>query len=254
MALSQALVMQWLGQFLWPFLRLTGLMLTAPLLSSAMMPAMVKAIIAAAFALALAGWLPHLPPYPADPFTAIGIGLTQIAFGAAIGMVMQLIVQAIASVGEIAGLSMSLSFAELQMLGAGGDTPVLYDIMSWAGLVGFMAAGGVEWLFSALFHSFDHGVGLPDLGVWGGYAQLGNMLIGSAVALSLPVIAIALCINLTIGLTTVFAPQLNLLSIGFPLLILGGLWVMTESVFYIGHALRFMLQAGMQSLGGLIHG
>ncbi|HTQ71242.1 MAG TPA: flagellar biosynthetic protein FliR [Acidocella sp.] len=254
MELNQAQILHWLGQFLWPFLRITGLMLTAPLLGSQMLPAMIKAIFAAAFALALAGWLPHLPPYPSDPFAAIGMGLTQIAFGAAMGMVMQLVVGAIASVGEIAGLSMSLSFAELELRGATGDTPVLYDIMSWAGLIGFMACGGVEWLFSALYHSFDQGVGLPGPGAWGGYAQLGGLLISSAVALSLPVIAIALCINLTVGLATVFAPQLNLLSIGFPLLILGGLWVLTQSVFYIGHGLPGLMQSGMRAVGALLHG
>ena len=35
---TQPELMQWLGQFLWPFLRITGLCLTAPLYGSSMVP------------------------------------------------------------------------------------------------------------------------------------------------------------------------------------------------------------------------
>ena len=254
MVLSQAQILAWLGQFLWPFLRITGLFLTAPVFGSSMIPGTIKAVMAAAFAACLALWLPALPPFPPDPLSAIYAGLTQIAYGALLGMVMQIVISAVASAGEIAGLAMGLSFAELQFREAPGVTPVLYNIMLWAGLLGFMAAGGPVWLFAALANSFDHGIFLPGIGAWSALAATGGTLISSAVCLAMPVLAVSLCVNLTVGLTTVFAPQMNLLTIGFPLLILAGLWVMAGSVFDTGHIVSHLMLQGMQLLSEIEHG
>lgn len=254
MVLSQQQVMLWLGHFLWPFLRITGLFITAPIYGSSMIPSVMKAVLAATFAAALAVWLPNLPAFPGDPLSAIYTGITQIAFGAMLGMVMQIVISAVASTGEIAGLAMGLSFSELQFGETSGITPVLYDIMLWAGLLGFMAAGGPVWLFAAVAHSFQNGVGLGSISSWTSLAALGDTLISSAVCLAMPVLAVSLCVNLTVGLTTVFAPQMNLLTIGFPLLILAGLWMMAGSVFYTGHVIQHLMTVGMNALANIIHG
>ncbi len=151
--------MLWLGHFLWPFLRITGLFLTAPLYGSSLIPGMVKAMLAAG-AGRLAGLLAAGPAaLPGDPFSAIFTGFMQITYGAVLGMAMQIVVAAIACAGEIVGLAMGLSFAELQFRESPGATPVLSDLMLWAGLMGFMAAGGPVWLFAALAHSFAQGSG-----------------------------------------------------------------------------------------------
>ncbi len=255
MVLDQAQIMLWLGHFLWPFLRITGLLLTAPLYGSNLIPSMVKAILAATYAAALAMWLPNLPPFPADPFSAFYAGIVQIAYGALLGMVMQIVITSIACAGEIAGLSMGLSFAELQFRESSGITPVLYDVMLWAGLLGFMAAGGPLWLFSALAHSFGHGIGVAPLSSWASLAGLGGTLISTALGLALPVVAVSLCVNLTVGLTTIFAPSMNLLSIGFPLLILAGLWVVTASLPAIGPTAAHLTTTCMDAVTALLpHG
>ena len=246
--------MLWLGHFLWPFLRITGIMLTAPILGSSMVPNMVKAILAAAYAAALAGWLPNLPAFPDDPFAAMYIGTTQLAFGAMIGMVMQVVISAVACAGEIAGLSMSLSFSELQFRDSTGSTPVLYDIMLWAGMIGFLVAGGPEWIFVALFHSFDNGVDLSGFTSWSDLAGMGEILFRAALCLALPVMMITLCINLTVGFTTVFAPQMNILSIGFPLLILAGIWAMSDSILYTGHVMNSLMNTGVSSIAEMARG
>lgn len=252
MVVSEAAILLWLGHFLWPFLRITGLFLTAPLYGSPLIPGMVKAMLAAAFAAALALWLPNLPPFPADPPAAIYAGITQITYGAVLGTIMQIVVASIASAGEIAGLAMGLSFAELQFRASSGATPVLYDIMLWAGLLGFMAVGGPVWMFSALAHSFANGITPPPLGSWVALADLGGTLFSAAIGLALPVLAVSLAVNFTVGLATVFAPSLNLLSIGFPLLILSGLWVMLASLPAIGPAALHLTHTCMAALTTLM--
>ncbi len=118
-----------------------------------------------------------------------------------------------------------------------------------------MAAGGPVWLFAALAHSFDHGIGTAPPGSWAALAMLGGTLFSTAVTLALPVLAVSLAINFTVGLATVFSPSLNLLSIGFPLLILGGLWVMLASLPAIAPVAQHLMLICMEAVSTLLpHG
>jgi flagellar biosynthetic protein FliR len=252
MVLNQAQILLWLGHFLWPFLRITGLFLTAPFYGSAFIPGQVKAITAAAFAAALAMWLPGLPPFPADPISAIIDGIIQLSFGAVLGLAMQITLTGVTCAGEIVGLSIGLGFAELQFREASAVTPVLYDFMFWVALMGYIAVGGPVWMFAAIAHSFQSGIGVGNLGSWSALNNLGGTVITSAVWLALPVMAVALSINITVGLTTVFAPQMNLLTIGFPILVLVGLWIFLGSVGFVDHGIHRALSTAMDAISGII--
>jgi flagellar biosynthetic protein FliR len=251
MVLSEPDGWRWLGQFLWPFLRLTGLFLTAPLYSSALIPRSVKLAVITSYATALAFWLPALPAFPADPVAVFLAAGAQIIFGGLLGLAMQIVVAAVASAGELAGLSVGLGFAELQFRDAATATPVLYDIMLWIGLMGYLAAGGPVWLFAGLAHSFQHGISPALLASWQDASALGGSLIGAAVLLAAPVLAVALCINLTVGLAAMFAPQMNLLTIGFPLLILGGLWVFAGASGFMAREIGHLLNLGSVCIGAM---
>jgi len=254
MVVTQPEILAWLGHFLWPFLRVTGLFLTAPLYGSPLIPSQVKAVLAAMYATALAFWVPNLPPFPGDPATVIYQGVLQISLGAVIGLSAQIVVFAIAGAGEIAGLSIGLGFAELQFREATTATPVLYDIMFWAGMMGFFAAGGPVWLFAALAHSFQAGIGIGGDVSWHALLLLGGIVFSGAVSLAMPVLAVALSVNITVGLLSIFAPQLNVLTIGFPLLILAGLWMLAASTFYAGPDFLALMRAGLNATAAVLHG
>jgi flagellar biosynthetic protein FliR len=214
---------------------------------------MVKAAFTFALAASLSLWLPNLPACPGAPAAAMVAGFGQIAYGALLGLLMQLVIATISCAGEIAGLAMGLSFAELTFRDSPGVTPVLYDVMVWVGLAAYMAVGGPVWLFSALAHSFDHGIGLPSLSHWEAFSQAGQLLFSGAVSLALPVLAVCLCVNLVVGLTTVFAPSMNLLSIGFPLLILAGLWVLVGETPAMGRTISGLMLPTETSVAALLH-
>ena len=254
MALTEPAILAWLGHFLWPFLRVSGLFLTAPLYSSPLIPAQVKVVLAAGYAAALAFWLPTLPPFPGDAPAAIYDGVIQISAGAVIGLAAQIVLYAIAGAGEIAGLSVGLGFAELQFRQATTDTPVLLDIMFWVGMMGFFAAGGPIWLFAALAKSFQAGLFTQNLVTWNSLTLFGGVIFSAAVSLALPVLAVALTINITVGLLSVFAPQLNVLTVGFPLLILTGLWMLSFSSAYFAPGFTQLMRLALEVTANLAHG
>jgi flagellar biosynthetic protein FliR len=83
----------------------------------------------------------------------------------------------------------------------------------------------------------------------------GGSIITTAVTLALPVMAVSLAINITIGLLTVFSPQLNLLTIGFPLLILGGLSILTISLGAVPGSIEHLLNRSVKVISAMIpHG
>lgn len=254
MELTETGILAWLGHFLWPFLRVSGLFLTAPLYSSPLIPSQVKVVLAAAYAAALAFWLPGLPPFPGDAPAAIYDGVIQISVGAVIGLAAQIVVYAVAGAGEVAGLSVGLGFAELQFRQATTDTPVLLDIMFWAGMMGFFAADGPVWLFAALVKSFQAGLFTQNVYAWNSLTLFGGVIFSAAVSLALPVLAVALTINMTVGLLSVFAPQLNVLTVGFPLLILTGLWMLSFSSAYFGQDFGDLMRQAVEVTARLVDG
>ncbi len=253
MELTQAQVLYWLGQFLWPFMRITGLMLTAPILSSSMIPNMVKSMLAALYAICMAGWLHNLPPIPADPFTVTFLGAEQIFYGALIGIAMQFIINAVSCAGEIASMAMSLSFSVLQFRDAEGSSTVLSNIYLWVATVAYITLGGPEWMFAAIYHSFDVGVSVAPLHSTMDLVSMARVFLTTAIGLALPVITITLCVNLSVGLTTVYASQMNLLSIGFPILILCGMWVLAQSVLYFQDPYIHAMRDAMGVTANIIH-
>lgn len=216
---------------------------------------MVKALLVAALALCLAMWLPDLPPYPGDPIDAILTGFEQIAYGSMLGITMQIVIAVFTSAGEVLGQTMGLSFADLQFNATSGVSSVFSDLMFWAGFLGYIAVGGPIWLFAALVHSFAHGVAAFSVLNWAGLAILGQTLFSAAIELALPVMAVTLCVNLTVGLMTVFAPSMNLLSIGFPLLVLSGLWVLVAEVPLFAVVTHHVMQSCEMALNNILsHG
>lgn len=255
MVLNEHYLLMWFGRFLWPFLRITGLFLTAPFFGSSFIPGIVKAILVAGLSLSLAMWLPGLPPYPTDPISAIYVGFIQIVCGAILGITMQVIIAIFSSAGEIIGQVMGLSFASLPFKAEAGETSVFSNLLFWPGFLGYIAIGGPIWLFSALVGSFAHGAGVLPISGWVNLALLGNVLFEKAVELALPIIAVTLCVNLTVGLMTVFSPSMNLLSIGFPLLILSGLWILVAEIPLFSVFIHQAFGACVQTLQTMIpHG
>lgn len=236
MVVTESQILNWFGQFVWPFSRCSGLVLTAPIIGSRYMPGRVRVVIATTLALVLAAAVPNLPPLPADPWQVMAQAGMNVLNGAALGFVMWVAVTAITVSGEMMGLSMSLGFARLSAPVTGTSMPVLSEIMLWAGLMAYLAASGPEWLISALVHSFhtDPSATIPS-GGWHAIATLGMTMFLNGLWLALPVIVAGLAVNAMLGVITGLAPSLNIFSIGFPLLFLMGMWILLSTSLDIQH-------------------
>lgn len=252
MVITQSQILTWLGHFVWPFARTSGLVMTAPLIGSRYVPARVRVLVAAVLALVLASALPNLPPLPDDPWRVMAYAGANVFYGATLGFVMWVAVSAITVSGEMMGLSMGLGFARLTAPATGTVMPVVSELMLWAGLMAYLAAGGPQWLVAALYHSFSaNPFAHVSSGGWHAIALEGERMFTDGLWLALPVVIAGLAVNAVLGVVTSLAPALNIFSIGFPLLYLMGMWLLLASSSDIQNVFEHTYQQSVNLVGHL---
>ena len=242
----------WIAAFLWPFLRVLGLIIAEPVLGNTNVPAPAKVGLAIFIALVLA---PVIPPVPAvDPASAAGmlIAAQQLMIGLALGFILRIALTAAETAGQLIGLQMGLGFAVFFDPESSAQTAVVGQFLGMFAILVFLSMDGHALVITALAHSFTTlpisadpvaPNGLRLLLEWGGEIFRTGLLI------SLPVVAALLIANTAVGVMTRAAPQLNIFAVGFPLTLTVGFFGLWLAVPYIGPALeRLFDQAVLTAL------
>lgn len=215
----------WAMGLLWPFLRITGVFMAAPLWGGRNTPWRLRFALAVVLA-----WFiqPLIPPMPAvDPLSiaSLLIAVQQVVIGLAMGFILQMVFAAFSIAGENIALGMGLGFAQLADPQTGVQSPVLGQYYGILVMLLFLALNGHLILIKLLVNSFTtlpvglHGLSGKSLWAlvgWGGH------MYAAAVLVALPAIASLLLVNISFGVITRASPQLNIFAVGFPMTILIG--------------------------------
>nr|WP_225561519.1 flagellar biosynthetic protein FliR [Rhodanobacter sp. DHB23] len=228
-----ALLLPWLGRFLWALARVGGLFLLAPVFSSSAMLPRVRLSLA----LMLAAILAPLAPATVEVVGIAGVVTLagQVVIGATVGFVLKLVFGAVQFGGDLVGQSMSLSFAQDVDPQAGGSTGVLGQFyLTLASLI-FLAMDGHLQLIALLAGSF-HGASsasMIDAGGLHAVLAFGTQLFGGAVRVALPAMTSLLVVNIGFAAISRAAPAMNLFAVGFPITVTLGfvaLWLSLRSL------------------------
>lgn len=204
-------------------IRLSAFFLSAPFFGAAAIPIQARVIISVVIAFSFYGLI-EVPDPKNLPFLAlIEIVLIEIAIGLSLGLAFTIIFSAVALTGEKIAASAGLGFAAQMDPNSGGQTPVISQFLNLFAIAAFLSLSGHLHVISLLRMSYD----VLPLGedfnfgalIKGGLEAAGHMFT-IASQLMLPVVSILLLANITVGVVTRSAPQLNLFSFGFPLTIL----------------------------------
>lgn len=227
--LTDAMVVDWFGRFLWPFFRILGLMMTAPLLGTRSVPARFRVIAGATLAAVIG---PLAPPVdPIDPLTIPGglVAVHQVIIGAALGLAVRLVFLTFEISGQLIAQQMGLGFASMVDPQTGAQVPVVAQFYVTMATLLFLVLDGHLMLVKTLAESFEVlpvGAGmLPAEGLWAFFDWMGY-LIAEALRLALPVITALLIVNVGFGVMSRAAPQLNIFVVGFPVMMVAGLATM----------------------------
>ncbi|MFM8466624.1 MAG: flagellar biosynthetic protein FliR [Oxalobacteraceae bacterium] len=227
MTLLAAEIVERFYMFLWPMLRISALLVTAPLFSLDALTLPIRimlALVVTLFVYPLIQW-PVI-----DPVTANGILqiVNQLFIGAMMGLMLQVAVGALTLAGQTISSSMGLSMATL-IDPAVGNVPVIAQFIVICSTLVFLGFGGHVIMLSMVLDSFRAvPIGANILGqvafskvvAWSSMIFLGGVLI------ALPVMVALLFINIGLGVITRAAPTLNIFSVGFPASIAAGFLVL----------------------------
>lgn len=226
MNFTEAEIIGQVALFIWPLLRISALFVAVPLFSMQAVPARVRLILSVAITFVV---MPLLPPLPAiDMFSYAGImtALAQVVIGLASGFIVQLVFAAVVFAGQGIALSMGLGFASMVDPQNGQQVPVIAQLYVITTTLIFLSLDGHLLLIKMLIDSFTSlPVGMDSLSktdMWAIIAWSSRLFAGGLL-LAMPVIVSLLLVNISFGVATRAAPQLNIFSVGFPVTLMLGI-------------------------------
>ena len=225
--LTDAQISTWVASFMLPLFRVAAVLMTMPVFGTTLMPTRVRLYFALAITVVIVPGLPPMPKVEALDLSALLLIGEQIIIGALFGMALQLLFQAFVVAGQIIAIQMGLAFASMVDPANGVNVTVISQFLTMLVTLLFLAMNGHLVVFEVLTESFTTlpvGGGLIVNHFWDLAGRMGWVL-GSALLLVLPAVTALLVVNIAFGVMTRAAPQLNIFSIGFPLTLVLGLFI-----------------------------
>lgn len=239
--------------FLWPMIRISALLLTAPPFSSSVFNLRVRTIVA----LGLTWMVYPLHNWPLiDPLSAPGIVeiFNQIVIGASMGLVLQVVVAALVLAGHAISAAMGLTMSSM-IDPSVGNVPILSQFLIILSTLIFVGTGGHAMLLGLVLESFRWlpiGQSLMNQDAYGLIVRWSSMIFLGGLLLALPVMVSLLFINIGLGVVTRAAPSLNIFAVGFPAMIIAGFIVLLVSMDSIGGRISWLWVQGFATLRTLL--
>ena len=239
--------------FLWPMLRISALLTSAPIFSLRALNLRVRILLALAIT-----WLVYpLHDWPKiDPVSAAGLVeiFNQLAIGLLMGMSLQVVTAAMLVGGQSVSNAMGLSMASMIDPNL-GNVPVIAQFLLILATLIFVGLGGHALLLNLVVESFNSlpiGSNLMSTEAMKQVIAWSSMLFLGALLTALPVMVALLFINIGLGVATRAAPSLNIFSVGFPAMIFAGFGVLILALPGIGARIQWLWMQGFFQVRTLV--
>jgi len=193
-------------------------LLAAPLLLAALVTGLVVGLFQAATQIQ-EQTLSFIPKLLAMVVALFITSLQQLLIGVAMGLLVLMAFNAVTMAGESIAITMGLGFALMNDPQNGMQVPMVSQFYLVLATLLFLAYDGHHAILMLVNNSFTlMPVGKP-LGadsLWI-LVSWGATIFYGALAIAIPALAAMLTVNITMGVITRAAPQLNIFSVGFPI-------------------------------------
>ncbi len=218
--------------------RLSGMLVSAPFFSTFTIPEQVKALFACFVAFIMYPFVAAKTGnvLPSNMPQLIVLLLLEFSIGFFIGFIADLVFQGIRMSGSILSIQMGLSMSEILDPASGEQQTAVSTIYIYLATLIFFATGAHQWLFEAVYLSFN---AIP-IGFWGfingGLIQSVLVLSGQvfqiAFGLIMPIFAVLLVADVLLGLMSKMMPQMNIFMVSLPFKVFAGLLLIL--IFLLG--------------------
>ena len=233
MNFTEAQIIGQTASFIWPLLRISAMFVTVPVFSIQAVPARVRLILSVALTLVVIPLLPPLPAIEMFSYEGLIVAVQQLAIGLLSGFIVQLVFASVVFAGQGIALSMGLGFASMVDPENGQQVPVVAQFYVICTMLIFLSLDGHLLLIKMLLDSFrSMPIGLDGINktdIWT-IMTWSTRLFAGGLLLSMPVIISLLLINVSFGVATRAAPQLNIFSVGFPVTLMLGILLIWQTL------------------------
>ncbi len=198
--------------------RLSGLMIFAPVFNSSAIAPRIKAGFVIALTVLLAPVVAGVPGAGGELSVQSIAG--ELGVGLVFGLSLMMLTESLLFAGTLLGMSFSFSLVNLLDPNTQVETPVLGQMLGWLGVLVVLGAGLDRVLLAAVVRSFcvvpaGHAVVLAGTGA--ALAKMGGGIFLAGLQLAAPVMAAALVVEMTVSMVSRLAPMLPVQVIGVPL-------------------------------------
>ena len=238
-------------------LRAGSFVLSSPLFGMRAVPTPIRVVISFILGLAVVSFTGLPSEEILSSLNFIFIVLVEIAVGLTAGLIVTIWFASVALAGEKMATSAGLGYAAQIDPQAGGQTPVVSVILNLFLIVLFVSLDGHLLMLRVFFESFSilpiGSIPPPMALIGAGIKAAGSMFIAASLIM-LPVVGIILMINVSAGIMTRSAPQLNLFSFVFPVTILGAFIILYFSTGTMALAFSDLIFSSIEALEDLMLG
>jgi flagellar biosynthetic protein FliR len=235
--------------------RVSGLMMFCPFLGSDAVPLPVKAGLTLVLTAVL---------HPLHGPAALSLGSwqwAQVALGEAViglmlGLVANFLFEAAVMAGQILGVQIGYSLANVFDPQTQADTPVLSAFHQMAALLIFLELDVHHWLLRSMAHSFSYlppGAAMATLAAASGLLHAAGGIFLAGVQIAAPSLVATLVADMALGFLGKASPQLPVLFIGLAVKNLVGLTVLIAAMAYWPRMFNQQFAQAIQTAERLLH-
>lgn len=255
MNFSEDELLAYLASFVWPFFRVSSMFVTVPVFSVRAVPAKVRVMAGALITLVIMPTLPAMPEIEFFAYQGLMVAIQQIALGVTAGFILQMVFSIMLFAGQTIAYSMGLGFASMVDPATGVQVPVIAQLFVISGSLVFLAVDGHLLLIEMLaqsFHTLPVGsMGMDKSDLWR-VISWSSLIFADGLLLSMPVMATLLFVNISFGVASKAAPQLQIFGVGFPITIMLGMGLIWIGLPTLLEGFGDMLHNGFALVGELL--
>lgn len=228
MVIEFAQINDWLAQHIFPFARISGMLMAMVIIGTRTVTPRVRLFLALAITVVAMPMIKPVGPVELFSLNTISLIALQTFIGAAAGLVTRLVFETFVIAGQTIAMQTGLGFASLIDRSTGVNVPALGQMFVMIATLIFLSVDGHLELIKMIVASFDS-LPITESGVF--FFRLDKMvlwaesLFSSAFMMVLSAIVALLVMNLALGIMTRAAPSLNIFAIGFPIMTITGMFI-----------------------------
>jgi flagellar biosynthetic protein FliR len=227
--ISEEQLSQFIGQYLWPLLRISAFYFAVPVIGARTVPARVRIILTLFTSIMIA---PVLPPAPVVSFVSAQgfmMIIQEVLIGLALGFAMQVVLHVFVLAGQFIAMKMGLGFAAMNDPSSGVSVTILSQFYLLVSTLLFLASNGHLVVLQLMIDSFTTfpigGAGMNSVHFMT-IVDLGSWLFSAALLITLPLFTSLMIVNMSFGVMSRSAPQMNVFTVGFPITLIFGFILM----------------------------